>query len=239
MREGSKVYFKATKDNIFVILDPIADFDEIKDSLNIKAAKAKRFFGEGDAFVIFKGRRLTDNDESQLVKIIEEQTDLRIYVMQEKDKNPEYEIDDDTSEFTSYSNLIKPMNMIMAAFPSESSAISERLGGAVFHKGSLRSGMRVESEGSVIVIGDVNPGGEIIAGGNIVVLGTLKGLAHAGAFGNKDTFIAALSLQPVQLRIANMITSFAEEFGKQDADISNTPSYVYVLDERIYIEPLM
>ena len=55
-----------------------------------------------------------------------------------------------------------------------------------FHRGSLRSGQKLEIEGSVVILGDVNSGAEVIASENIVVLGSLRGLAHAGAKGNKQ-----------------------------------------------------
>ena len=223
MHNRSCVYFKATKDNIYVVLDPIADFCEIKEALAIKSSRSKRFFGEGDAFIIFKGRLLTDDEESQLVKVIEGETDLRVYVSEEKE----------------HDDIYSEESPVSPPFPLNTIKMPKDLNTALFHKGSLRSGMCVEGEGSVIIIGDVNPGGEIIAGGNIIVLGTLKGLAHAGVYGDKNAFVAALSLQPVQLRIANMITTIAEELGKQGKTAANTPSYAYVLDERIYIEPLV
>lgn len=53
-----------------------------------------------------------------------------------------------------------------------------------------------------MLIGDVNPGGTVIAGGNIYILGSLKGIAHAGAFGNEQAVIAASSMKPSQLRIS-------------------------------------
>lgn len=60
-----------------------------------------------------------------------------------------------------------------------------------FHRGSLRSGQRLETEGSLVVLGDVNAGAEVIASENIVVLGALRGLAHAGAKGNKQAIVSA------------------------------------------------
>ena len=51
----------------------------------------------------------------------------------------------------------------------------------IFHRGSLRSGQKIEEDGSIVIIGDVNSGAEVVAADNIVVLGTLRGLAHAGA----------------------------------------------------------
>jgi septum site-determining protein MinC len=78
---------------------------------------------------------------------------------------------------------------------------------------TLRSGQRVETEHSVVVFGDVNSGAEIIAGGDIIVLGTLRGVAHAGAYDTSGggRVIFALSLRPTQLRIGMVITRGAIE----------------------------
>ena len=62
-----------------------------------------------------------------------------------------------------------------------------------FVQNSMRSGQKEEYAGSIVICGDVNAGAEIIAGGNIIVLGTLRGLAHAGAKGNKKAIIAKAS----------------------------------------------
>lgn len=73
-------------------------------------------------------------------------------------------------------------------------------------RGALRSGRVVEGAGHVVVIGDVNPGAEIIAGGDVVVWGKLRGLVHAGAFGDRQAVVCALEMIPTQLRIADLIT---------------------------------
>ena len=62
---------------------------------------------------------------------------------------------------------------------------------SVFVSHTLRSGQRIECEGDVVVLGDVNDGAEVIAGGSIAVMGTLRGLAHAGATGRSDVVVAA------------------------------------------------
>ena len=74
-----------------------------------------------------------------------------------------------------------------------------------YHKGGLRSGKRLQYEGSLVIIGDVNDGAEVVAGENIIVLGKLRGLAHAGANGNKSAIIAANVIQSPQIRIADKI----------------------------------
>lgn len=73
---------------------------------------------------------------------------------------------------------------------------------------TLRSGQKIETEHSLVVIGDVNPGAELVAGGDIVVLGTLRGIAHAGAYDESGAgrTIFALNLHPTQLRIGMVIS---------------------------------
>lgn len=100
-----------------------------------------------------------------------------------------------------------------------------------FHRGSLRSGQRIETEGSIVILGDVNSGAEVIASDNIVVLGNLRGLAHAGAKGNKKAIIAAGYLDTVQIRISNLL----KEIDK-DEEIMHRHVYVYADDNRIIIE---
>ncbi len=71
---------------------------------------------------------------------------------------------------------------------------------------TLRSGQFISYPGHVVVMGDVNPGAEIVAGGHIMVFGSLRGVAHAGAYGNINAVVTAFRLNPTQLRIAGFIT---------------------------------
>ncbi len=100
-----------------------------------------------------------------------------------------------------------------------------------FHKGSLRSGQKLEVEGSVVIIGDVNSGAEVIAADNIAVIGTLRGLAHAGAKGNKEAIITASTLDAVQLRISNIV----REIDRDEEEIHQN-AYVFVDEDNIVIE---
>ncbi|HGY10488.1 MAG TPA: septum site-determining protein MinC [Oceanithermus profundus] len=76
---------------------------------------------------------------------------------------------------------------------------------------TLRSGMRVDSAGTVVVLGDVNAGAEVVAGGDVIVVGALRGLAHAGAEGNEHATIWALELAAKQLRIAGHVAVSPDE----------------------------
>ena len=73
------------------------------------------------------------------------------------------------------------------------------------HRGTLRSGDHLQAEGSVLLLGDVNPGARLSADGNVLVWGRLRGIAHAGVSGNREARIVALQLRPLQLRIADVV----------------------------------
>jgi septum site-determining protein MinC len=78
---------------------------------------------------------------------------------------------------------------------------------AMWIKRTVRSGVRLEYEGNVVVLGDVNPGAEVVAGGSVVVWGRLRGVVHAGAAGDTEAVVCALDLSPTQLRIATEIAT--------------------------------
>lgn len=77
--------------------------------------------------------------------------------------------------------------------------------------GIVRSGQVITAVGDLVVIGDVNPNGRVVAGGNVFVLGRLKGIAHAGANGNRDAVIAASWLEATHLIIDNVIETMTDE----------------------------
>ena len=77
----------------------------------------------------------------------------------------------------------------------------------------------------------MNSGAEVIASDNIVVLGTLRGLAHAGAKGNKEAIIAAGRLDTAQMRIANIV----KEFNREEEPLRKLAT-AYVEGDKIVIE---
>ena len=97
-----------------------------------------------------------------------------------------------------------------------------------FYKGSIRSGQKMEFEGSLVILGDVNAGAEVLAEDNVVILGILRGMAHAGAKGNKEAIITASTLDVVQLRISNIV----KEIDKDEEEIQEC-AYIYVEGDEI------
>lgn len=107
-------------------------------------------------------------------------------------------------------------------------------GSCLFVERTLRSGKSIEFDGHVLVLGDVNPGAEVIASGNIVIMGALRGVAHAGATGNREALVTAYYLNPTQLRIADLVTRAPDNEvawrGPEIAKISDNKLIVEGLD---------
>ena len=77
--------------------------------------------------------------------------------------------------------------------------------GALVIDKPLRSGQQVYARGrDLVVMAMVNPGAEVIADGHIHVYAPLRGKAIAGARGNGDARIFALSMAPELISIAGI-----------------------------------
>lgn len=169
-----------TKENEIVVkINEELSQKEILDSVKKKIAEIKKIRKENDLPLFITGKNLSEEESKEIEKIIKDKIDIQITFDIPK---------------------ILGLHGIKKAFNKEI-AVSE----TKFHRGALRSGQRIEYEGSLVVLGDVNAGAEVIAGENIVVLGILRGLAHAGARGNKEAIIAAASIEAPQIRISNII----------------------------------
>jgi len=95
---------------------------------------------------------------------------------------------------------------------------------------TVRSGVEIRHSGTVIILGDVNPGGIVVADGDILVWGRLRGVAHAGAGGNSKSLIMALQMEPTQLRIADSVAR-----APQTPPAQFYPEIAYVTPEGIRI----
>ncbi|MEA4816606.1 MAG: septum site-determining protein MinC [Lachnospiraceae bacterium] len=209
MNAENSVIFKGTKDGITLHLDPDTDFEVLKDALKNKLVDSSKFFDSVKTSIILRGKILTEEQEIEILKIISDSTNMDISFVH---SNPELEI--------TLATLISD--------EMKSCSITK------FHKGNMRSGQSIDFKGSVVVLGDVNPGAIVCAEANIIILGALKGIAHAGSKGKTDCFVAALQMMPVQLRIADIITRFPDD--EKKAKIS--PEYAYIDNGQIFVSPL-
>lgn len=209
----NSVVLKGNKYGIVVILDKDADYKEIKFQIAEKFRESSRFFGSGSMAISFKGRSISDEEQKELLDIISENSDLNIVCVIENDTDTEEKfrktVDEKLNDMTN--------------------------GIGQFYRGTLRSGQVLESDRSVIILGDVNPGAKIISAGNVVVLGALKGTVYAGVNGDDSTFVVALDMHPVQVRIGDTIARCSD---KQKKSSQPETKIAYVDGGNIYIDPL-
>ena len=102
----------------------------------------------------------------------------------------------------------------------------------VLHKGTVRSGDRISSNGDLFIIGDVNPGAQVSATNNVFVWGKLLGIALAGEGGNTNSSIASLYLNPLQLRIADFVA-----IGPKEKPKNSYPEIAVLEKKSIIIKP--
>ena len=124
----------------------------------------------------------------------------------------------------------------------ESAASNQGFANFFVYRGNLRSGQVLERNEHIVVIGDVNPGAEIVSQGDILVWGRIRGIAHAGAAGDKRSVVVALHLEPVQLRIAGVVAidvaQTAGATGRRPTKSGDKrPEVAHIAGDQIVIEP--
>lgn len=247
---NNPVMIKGNKYGIRLVLDPDISFDTLVSMIGQKFTEAERFFrGNASLALTIDGRVLSNEELDKLLSEIHEKTDLEIsYVIDESDADlmaeALQEVSDthepdppvledasisDTSDDSNGSKEVAPPKMI---YENRETLLNND---SMFYKGTLRSGQALESDGSIVILGDVNPGSSVISSGNIIVIGRLKGMVHAGAAGNINAFVMALSMNPMQIRIADAIARSAD---KPKRRVDDEAKIAFLDNGNIYIEPV-
>jgi septum site-determining protein MinC len=208
------------KNEVIIKIDVTADHKKVMANLKKKIPELKKLYKEDKTPILIKGKILSTKEKNEIKTLIQDAIDVEV-------------------RFEGAKAL--GLYGIQETYCREISTSETK-----FHRGSLRSGQRLEFEGSIVILGDVNSGAEVIAGdnivvvkggaeviagGNVVILGTLRGLAHAGANGNKSAIIAANSIETLQIRIANIV----KEIERDEVDILKTYAYIEK-DDKITME---
>jgi septum site-determining protein MinC len=213
------VIFKGTKDGLYIILKEEMDLDTIKSNLDKKIKPSKRFF-EGAKIMNFKGKKLTQEEFDELKEVIEQEYGMTV-VGSFNDKS--YDAKAESFE-------IKKPDML-EQLPFE----NVHKGEALLVRATLRSGQLIQYKGDVVIVGDVNPGAHIKAGGSVIIMGTMRGIVHAGANGDYGAFIVAYKMQPTQLRIGDIITRSPDGLGSK----YNNPEIAMVKQGMVVVEPYL
>lgn len=193
------------KDEIVIKLNESATQEQIVEGLKKKLTELKKLYKDEKTPIRVTGKILKNKEIDEIQELIKSKIDV--------------EIEFDSPKGLGLSNIKKTFQKEIATSETK------------FHRGSLRSGQRLETEGSLVILGDVNSGAEVIASDNIVVLGALRGLAHAGAKGNKQAIIAAGLFDAVQVRIANVVKEI-----NRDEEPLHKQAYISIVEGKVIID---
>lgn len=213
------VVLKGKKDRLVAQLDNEIDFEKLVESFIVKIKQAESFIGNSKIAIEFVNRELTEEEENRLLTIIKQETEINIAFVYSDD--------------LVFSEL--PILENMKDDESEDGLEQEK---TKFYRGTLRSGQVLEFDGNVVILGDINSGAIVKASGNVLALGYINGTVHSGNDENMDTFIGAFSLNPLQIKIGDIIAKNPSENSLDTVRIkkSNDFEVAYIKKNTIVIE---
>ena len=182
------VVIKSSKAGMTVILDPELPFGELLDAIGKKFSESARFWGSVQMALTLEGRDLTAAQEFAIVDTITKNSQIEVLCL----------LDTDAERIE---RCEKALNDKLMELNSQTGQ---------FYRGTLKRGDCLESEASIVIIGNVDHGARVTAKGNVIVLGELKGTVTAGVSGNPQAVVMALDMAPLQIRIGDMSSRFNE-----------------------------
>lgn len=206
------VVIKGNKAGMSVYLDPELPFEELIQAVEKKFKETARFWGTAQMTLTLEGRPLTADEEFQIVNTITENSGIEILCL----------IDSDAKRIERCEKALNEKLMELSSNTGQ------------FYKGNLRAGDVLESEASIVIIGDVEKGARVAAKGNVIVLGSLKGTVFAGVAGNLNAVVVAFEMAPNQVKISDLNFQKASR-GKL---LGRGPMMILVENGRICSEPI-
>ena len=171
-----------------VILDPDLPFGELLEAIGKKFRESARFWGSVQMTLTLEGRELTAAQEFAIVDTITKNSQIEVLCL----------LDTDAERIE---RCEKALNDKLMELNSQTGQ---------FYRGTLKRGDCLESEASIVIIGNVDHGARVTAKGNVIVLGELKGTVTAGVSGNPQAVVLALDMAPLQIRIGDLSSRFNE-----------------------------
>lgn len=182
---------KGSRDGLVITIRDGAQFTRVMEGLEKQLSSAQSFFAGASARLFLEEGRLNSQQVEEIEKL------LAAFGMK----------------------LEREPFLSAASAGGEGQALEQSADSQREHtllvRRTIRSGQSVSYDGNVVIMGDVNPGAEVICSGDILVLGSLRGVAHAGAEGKVDATVFAFRLEPTQLRIAHYISRAPDEKAPQ------------------------
>ena len=201
-----RIFIKGNKlgINAIINMDKFGNFDEMLDSLVEKLSRGKKFYKGATLTVTTDLKYINERQISKLKDVLFDEILIKDCIFEER--------------------LEKQSSVFSGVYE----------GRTKFVRKTVRSGQCLNYAGNLIIIGDVNNGGEVRAHGNVIVLGDLKGKVFAGDNGNENAIIAAYSLEPELISISGKITISPDDFEK-----IGYPEVARLNENNIIVEPYL
>ncbi|WP_013320564.1 septum site-determining protein MinC [Gloeothece verrucosa] len=199
----SQVHLKTEGEKLLIILpkpgqrEPINEWMELEQGLKHCLKRSEPFWSADTPVHLIVEDRLLDTRQLQILAQILQESQLQLKTIQTSRRQTAV-----AAATSGYSVEQQPITQTYAAHSMQKQILPAE---PLYLKMTVRSGVEIRHPGTVIIQGDVNPGGTIIADGDILIWGCLRGVAHAGATGNSECTIMALRMEPTQLRIADVV----------------------------------
>lgn len=212
------VLLKSYQSGIQIKLNPEAAFEEILRELELKFTQSRAFFGSSKVAVSLEGKELSDKEEFQILETIRTCSDVKVLCIVGRDE--------------------KTDRLFIKALKHMEKKLSGDEEGK-FYRGSLQNQDRLETESSIIILGDVHPGCSVVSARNVIILGGLYGSAYAGGGGGEeDHYVVALEMEPESLTIGDFKYISKNRHRKKILHPKVQPKIAYIKSKRIVFDPL-
>ena len=211
------VIIKSFPNGIALHLNTDLPFEKLLEEIGYKFSEARNFFGSASRAMSIEGRKVTDAEEIMILETIRENSDLRIMCLVKREEEADQQY-------------------VKALAQTEQRAANEENG--QFYRGNLKNRDVLETDNSIIMLGDVYPGSAIISAKNIIILGGLYGEAYAGGNGREGAFVAALEMKPERIKIGDFKYKPNSKQTRKILQPKVLPKIAYVKNDRIILDTL-
>ena len=211
------VIIKSFQNGISVYLNEDIAFEELLKEVAFKFKESSNFFKNAKMALSLEGRHLSDEEEKMVLNAICDNSDLHIVCLIGKDE--------ETNQ-----NYLKAIQQLEYRNNEDDNE-------GHFYRGTLKNGQILETESSIVVLGDVYPGSSIVSTKDIVILGGLFGKAYAGGNGSEGHFVVALEMAPEKIQIGDFKYKNTKQM-KWSIKPKVQPKIAYVKENKVVMEPI-
>ncbi len=218
-KKGPAAKLKGVGDSLWVTVDPDRSEDEIKEEIN-NVFQRLNHLAIGARVVIDPGKKGKSNE---LIDLLEQ-------LLKEKYQVGSVSLPPEVREKqTNAENRIRQRDLDRSWYQYSSDVL--------MLTGRVRSGQKINARKHLLLLGDVNPGGEVVAGGDIIILGNLRGIAWAGQSGNEDSIILAFDFRPTQVQIAGYVAAGTSEASGKNPEFAHVENGTIIVEDYIEANP--